>query len=156
VETFLLDKSTRAIVQGITGRVGQTQTHWMLAAGTPLVEGVTPGRGGQVVEGLPVYDTVADVVRKEGVNASVVFVPAKVAWDALIEAIDSGLRLIVVVTEHIPVRDTMELSARARYAGVTVIGPNRPGFLCQESVSSAFCWRGYFAQEHRRGGCGRA
>ena len=67
--TFLLDTSTRAIVQGITGRVGQTQTHWMLAAGTPLVAGVTPGRGGQVVEGLPVYDTVADAVYHEGANA---------------------------------------------------------------------------------------
>jgi succinyl-CoA synthetase alpha subunit len=129
VTTFLLDKSTRAIVQGITGRVGQTQTHWMLAAGTPLVAGVTPGRGGQVVEGLPVYDTVADAVRKEGANASVVFVPAMVAWDAVIEAIDSGLQLIVVVTEHIPMRDTMELKARARYAGVTIIGPNCPGLF---------------------------
>ena len=127
--TFLLDKSTRAIVQGITGKVGQTQTHWMLAAGTTLVAGVTPGRGGQVVEGLPVYDTVADAVRIEGANASVIFVPAMVARDAIIEAIDSGLQLIVVVTEHIPMRDTMELKARARHAGVTVIGPNCPGLF---------------------------
>jgi len=127
--TFLLNKSTRAIVQGITGKVGQTQTHWMLAAGTPLVAGVTPGRGGQVVEGLPVYDTVADAVRIEGANASVIFVPAMVARDAVIEAIDSGLQLIVVVTEHIPMRDTMELKARARHAGVTVIGPNCPGLF---------------------------
>jgi len=127
--TFLFDKTTRAIVQGITGRVGQTQTHWMLAAGTPVVAGVTPGRGGQVVEGLPVYDTVADAVRKEGANASVIFVPAMVARDAVIEAIDSGLQLIVVVTEHIPMRDTMEFKARAQRAGVTVIGPNCPGLF---------------------------
>jgi succinyl-CoA synthetase alpha subunit len=126
---FWVDKSTRAIVQGITGRVGQTQTHWMLAAGTPLVAGVTPGRGGQKVEGLPVYDTVAKAVQNERANASVVFVPAVAAREAVIEAIDSGLKLIVVVTEHIPMRDTMELKTRARYAGVTVIGPNCPGLF---------------------------
>ena len=126
---FWVDKSTRAIVQGITGRVGQAQTHWMLAAGTPLVAGVTPGRGGQVVEGLPVYDTVADAVWKDGANASVIFVPAMVARDAVIEAIGGGLQLIVVVTEHIPMRDTMEFKARARCAGVTVIGPNCPGLF---------------------------
>jgi succinyl-CoA synthetase alpha subunit len=127
--TFFLDKSTRAIVQGITGRVGQPQTHWMLAAGTSLVAGVTPGRGGQIVEGLPVYDTVEEAVQNEGANASVIFVPAVAARDAVIEAIDSGLQLIVVVTEHIPMRDTMEFKARASCAGVTVIGPNCPGLF---------------------------
>jgi succinyl-CoA synthetase alpha subunit len=126
---FWVDKSTRAIVQGITGKVGQAQTHWMLEAGTPLVAGVTPGRGGQIVEGLPVYDTVAEAVRNEGANASVIFVPAVAAREAIIEAIDSGLQLIVVVTEHIPMRDTMELKARSRHAGVTVIGPNCPGLF---------------------------
>jgi succinyl-CoA synthetase alpha subunit len=126
---FWVDKSTRAIVQGITGKVGQAQTHWMLEAGTPLVAGVTPGRGGQIVEGLPVYDTVAEAVRNEGANASVIFVPAIAAREAVIEAIDSGLQLIVVVTEHIPMRDTMELKARSRHAGVTVIGPNCPGLF---------------------------
>jgi succinyl-CoA synthetase alpha subunit len=127
--TLLLDKSTRAIVQGITGKVGQAQTHWMLAAGTPLVAGVTPGRGGQVVEGLPVYNTVAEAVQKEGANASVIFVPAMGAREAILQAIDGGLRLIVVVTEHIPMRDTMEVKALARRAGVTVIGPNCPGLF---------------------------
>ncbi len=127
--TFMLDKSTRAIVQGITGKVGQTQTHWMLEAGTPLVAGVTPGRGGQIVDGLPVYDSVADAVLKEGANASVIFVPALVARDAVIEAINGGLQLIVIVTEHIPMRDTMEFKARAHRAGVTVIGPNCPGLF---------------------------
>jgi succinyl-CoA synthetase alpha subunit len=126
---FWVDKSTRAIVQGITGRVGQVQTHWMLEAGTPLVAGVTPGRGGQIVEGLPVYDTVADAVYNEGANASVIFVPAVAARDAVIEAIDNKLQLVVVVTEHIPIRDTMEFKARARRSGVTVIGPNCPGLF---------------------------
>jgi len=127
--TLLLDKETRAIVQGITGKVGQAQTHWMLQAGTPLVAGVTPGRGGQQVEGLPVYDTVAEAMRQEDAQASVVFVPASAARDAVIEAIDAGLQLIVIVTEHIPMRDTMEIKARARTARTTVIGPNCPGIF---------------------------
>jgi len=127
--TLLLDKETRAIVQGITGKVGQAQTHWMLQAGTPLVAGVTPGRGGQQVEGLPVYNTVSEAMRQEGAQASVVFVPAIAARDAVIEGIDAGLQLIVIVTEHIPMRDTMEIKARARTGRTTVIGPNCPGIF---------------------------
>ena len=127
--TLLIDQETRAIVQGITGKVGQAQTHWMLQAGTPLVAGVTPGRGGQQVEGLPVYNTVSEAMRQEGAQASVVFVPAFAARDAVIEGIDAGLRLIVIVTEHIPMRDTMEIKARARTGRTTVIGPNCPGIF---------------------------
>lgn len=126
---FWVDKSTRAIVQGITGKVGHAQTHWMLEAGTPLVAGVTPGRGGQVVEGLPVFDTVADCISNEGANASVIFVPAVAARQAAMEAIDCKLQLIIIVTEHIPIRDTMEIKARAKNSGVTVIGPNCPGLF---------------------------
>lgn len=125
--TIFLDRETRALVQGITGKVGQAQTHWMLAAGTRLVAGVTPGRRGQLSEGLPVYDTVAEAVVREGANTSVIFVPAAFARQAAFEAIDAGLKLVVIVTEHIPMRDTMEIKARARLAGVTVIGPNCPG-----------------------------
>ena len=127
--TLLIDQETRAIVQGITGKVGQAQTHWMLQAGTPLVAGVTPGRGGQQVEGLPVYNTVSEAMRQEGAQASVVFVPAIAARDAVIEGIDAGLQLIVIVTEHIPMRDTMEIKARARTGRTTVIGPNCPGIF---------------------------
>jgi succinyl-CoA synthetase alpha subunit len=125
--TLLLNHQTRAIVQGITGKVGQAQTHWMLKAGTPLVAGVTPGRGGQTIEGLPVYDTVGETVTHHDANASVIFVPASYARDAAFEAIQAGLQLIIIVTEHIPVRDTMEIKSRAQWAGVTVIGPNCPG-----------------------------
>ena len=127
--TLLIDQSTRAIVQGITGKVGQAQTHWMLAAGTPLVAGVAPGRGGRVVEGLPVYGTVADAVQQQGANASVIFAPAEAARDAVIDAIDCGIKLIVTVTEHIPVRDTLEFKARAARVGAMVIGPNCPGIF---------------------------
>jgi succinyl-CoA synthetase alpha subunit len=125
--TLLIDRDTRAIVQGITGRVGRTQTHWMLRAGTSLVAGVTPGKGGQEVEGLPVYHTVAAAVEQEKANASVIFVPALFAREAAFEALDAGLKLIVIVTEHIPMRDTMEIKARAQVAQATVIGPNCPG-----------------------------
>lgn len=125
--SILLDRETRAIVQGITGSVGRAQTHWMLRAGTPLVGGVTPGRGGQQVEGLPVYNTVIEAVERERANASVIFVPALFARQAAFEALDAGLKLLVIVTEHIPVRDTMEIKARARWSGATVIGPNCPG-----------------------------
>lgn len=127
MDKLLIDHKTRAIVQGITGKVGQAQTHWMLKAGTPLVAGVTPGRGGQVVEGLPVYDTVAEAVQEQGANASVIFVPAPFAREAAFEAIEAGLTLVVIVTEHIPMRDTMEIKARARWSQTRVIGPNCPG-----------------------------
>lgn len=127
--SILLDAATRAIVQGITGKVGRAQAHWMLRAGTRLVAGVTPGRGGEVVEGLPVYDTAAEAVARHGANASVSFVPAPSAREAALEALDAGLKLVVIVTEHIPVRDTMEIKAQARRLGATVIGPNCPGIL---------------------------
>lgn len=127
--TILLDDNTRGIVQGITGKVGQAQAHWMLKAGTPLVAGVTPGRGGLEIEGLPVYDTVAQAVEEQRANTSVIFVPAAFARDAAFEALDAGLRLIVIVTEHIPVRDAMDIKSRARTTGATVVGPNSPGIF---------------------------
>jgi succinyl-CoA synthetase alpha subunit len=126
---ILLNKKTRAIVQGITGRVGQAQTRWMLEAGTAVVAGVTPGKGGQVIEGLPVYNNVAEAVAQEGANASVIFVPAASARQAAFEAIDAQLDLVVIVTEHIPIRDTLEIKLRSRRTGTTVIGPNCPGIL---------------------------
>lgn len=126
---ILLNNQTRALVQGITGKVGQAQTRWMLEAGTPIVAGVTPGKGGQVVEGLPVYNTVAEAVAGEGANASVIFVPAASARQAAFEAIDARLELVVIVTENIPIRDTMEIKVRSRLAGTRVLGPNCPGIL---------------------------
>jgi len=127
--SVLLHEETRAVVQGITGRVGRAQTHWMLKSGTRLVAGVTPGRGGQEVEGLPVYDRVREAVDREKANASVIFVPALFAREAAFEALDTGLRLIVIITEHIPMRDTMEIRSRGRLAGATIIGPNCPGIF---------------------------
>ncbi|ENN95888.1 succinyl-CoA synthetase subunit alpha [Methanocaldococcus villosus KIN24-T80] len=124
---ILLDENTRAIVQGITGRQGSFHTKKMLEAGTKIVAGVTPGKGGKEVHGVKVYDTVKRAVEEHDANASVVFVPAPHAKDAVYEAIDAGIELIVVITEHIPIHDTMEFVNYAEELGVKIIGPNTPG-----------------------------
>ena len=126
---ILVGSDTRAIVQGITGRQGSFHTKLMLDYGTNIVAGVTPGKGGQSVWGVPVYDTVREALAEHDANASIIFVPARFARDAVIEAIEAGLELVVVITEHIPVRDTMEFLALARREGATIIGPNTPGII---------------------------
>ncbi len=127
--SILLDAGTRVLVQGITGRVGRAQTRWMLDYGTSIVAGVTPGRGGEGVEGVPVYARVAEAVRARGAEASVFFVPAPAVKEAAIETIDAGIRLLVVVTEHVPVHDAMELRAYARRRGAVLLGPTSPGII---------------------------
>jgi succinyl-CoA synthetase alpha subunit len=127
--SILLNKNTRVMVQGITGKVGRTQTKWMLDYGTKIVAGVTPGKGGEVVEGVPVYDTVAEAVAKQGVEAAVFFVPPAGIKDAAIQNIDAGLKLLVVVTEHIPVHDVMEIREYASKKDVVIIGPTSPGVI---------------------------
>ena len=126
---FLPQPKNKGDYQGITGKVGQAQARWMLAAGTNLVGGVTPGKGGQVVEGLPVYNTVLEAVRDQKVNASVIFVPAHAAREAAMSALEAGIKLLVIVTEHIPIRDTMEIKFRAQLIGANVLGPNCPGIF---------------------------
>jgi succinyl-CoA synthetase alpha subunit len=125
----LLTKKTRLVVQGITGHQGQFHTRSMLGFGTKLVAGVTPGKGGTKVEGVTVYDSVDEAVAKKRANASIIFVPAPNAKDAVIEAIEGGLTLVVVITERIPFHDTLEFIPYARTKGVTVIGPNCPGII---------------------------
>lgn len=117
------------IVQGITGRVGSVQTRLMLNYGTKIVAGVTPGKGGQTVEGIPVYNTVREALREHPADSSISFVPATSAKDAAFEAINAGLKLLVIITEHIPVHDTMKIKAMAERYGVTVLGPNTPGII---------------------------
>ncbi|WP_292460818.1 succinate--CoA ligase subunit alpha [Methanothermococcus sp.] len=124
---ILLDKNTKAIVQGITGKQGSFHTKNMLECGTNIVAGVTPGKGGKEIYGIPVYDTVAETVEKHGANASVIFVPAPFAKDAAYEAIDAGIELVVIITEHIPVHDTIDILNYAKHKGVKIIGPNSPG-----------------------------
>src|SRR5512137_234052 len=118
---ILMDDSTRVIVQGITGRIGSIQTRWMLAYGTKVVGGVTPGKGGSVVEGVPVFDSVEGAVKETAANASV--------FDAFLETVDAGVKLIVVIPEHIPVHDVMKMRAYAIENGVFAIGPTTPGIL---------------------------
>jgi len=127
--SILLNRETRVMVQGITGSVGRVQTKWMLDYGTNIVAGVTPGKEGEVVEGVPVYNTVADSVAKQGVTASVIMVPPFAIKKAILEAIDAGLELIVVITEHVPVHDIMELRVYAKERGTRIVGPNSPGII---------------------------
>lgn len=126
----LVDKSTKLLVQGITGREGSFHTKLMLDYGTKVVAGVTPGKGGSNVCGVPVYDSVEEALDEHPeVNTSIVFVPARFAPDAVLEAIDSGIELVVVITEHIPVHETLRFVRYARYRGVRIIGPNTPGVI---------------------------
>jgi len=127
--SILLNRETRVLVQGITGRVGRVQTKWMLEYGTNIVAGVTPGRAGEEVEGVPVYDSVVEAVARQGAEASVFFVPPPAIKEAALQTIDAGIRLIVVVTEHIPVHDVMEIREYASDRGVQIIGPTSPGVI---------------------------
>jgi len=126
---LFVGKDTRAIVQGITGNQGSFHTKLMLDYGTQIVAGVTPGKGGTRIHRVPVYNTVEEAVKKHGANASIIFVPARFAVDAVLEVLEGGLKTIVIITEHIPVKDAIEVTARAKQHGATVIGPNTPGII---------------------------
>jgi succinyl-CoA synthetase alpha subunit len=126
----LVGEDTRVIVQGITGREGSFHTKLMLEYGTKIVAGVTPGKGGQEVHGVPVYDTMEEAVAEHpDANTSIVFVPARFAPDAVYEAIDAGMKVVVVITEHIPVHETMKFVNYAKSKGTVIIGPNCPGII---------------------------
>lgn len=131
--SILLDQSSKVIVQGITGREGQFHTKNMLAAGTAVMGGVTPGKGGTEVEGVPVFDTVAEAKKATGANASCIFVPGLGAPDAIMEAADAGIRLVVCITEGIPVLEMARVMAFVKEKQVRLIGPNCPG-LCTPGV----------------------
>ena len=126
---ILIDRNTRVVVQGITGREGSFHTKLMLEYGTKIVAGVTPGKGGTEVHGVPVYDSIRSALREHDIDASIIFVPARFAPLAAYEAIDAGLSPIVIITEGIPVWDTMRIVNRAHRRGVVVIGPNCPGII---------------------------
>ena len=125
--SILVDERTRLVVQGITGREGSFHTHRMLAYGTHVVAGVTPGKGGSEVLGVPVFDTVREAVAQAGANTSITYVPARYALDAMYEAADAGISLIVCITEGIPVLDMIEVCAYLESKGLRLIGPNCPG-----------------------------
>ncbi|CDX00907.1 succinyl-CoA synthetase (ADP-forming) alpha subunit [Desulfitobacterium sp. LBE] len=132
---LIINKDTHVIVQGGTGKQGSYHVKAMLEYGTKVVAGVTPGRGGNQVGGLPVYDTVREAKERHKIDASLIMVPAPFVLSAAIEAIDAGVPLIVIVTEHIPVRDTMKIKALAQEKGCRLLGPNTIGVInCREKV----------------------
>lgn len=127
---ILIDQNTRVLVQGITGKQGSFHTKLMLEYGTKIMAGVTPGRQGQSVYGIPVFDSVEEALDKyPEINTSIIFVPAQFAPDAVYEAVEAGIKLIVVITERIPMHEEMKFINYARTKGSTIIGPNCPGII---------------------------
>ncbi len=128
--SILIGKETNLIVQGITGRQALMNTAYMRSYGTNIIAGTRPGKGGQTVEGIPVYDTVAQAVdENRHINASVIYVPPRAVKSAAIEAIDAGIKLVIIISERTPHQDVMELIAYSRKAGSRIIGPNSIGII---------------------------
>lgn len=126
---ILVNKDTKIIVQGITGGQGTFHSAAMLEYGTKIVAGVTPGKSGVEVNGVPVFDSVIEAKEAKGANASIIFVPAPFAGDAALEAIAANLNPVVVITEHVPVKDEIRVIHAAKAKGITVVGPNTPGVI---------------------------
>jgi len=129
---IIVNKNTHAIVQGITGAQGSFHTKLMLEYGTKIVAGVTPGKGGNQIHGIPVYDTVEAAIEKHPANASIIFVPAPFAADATLEALENRIKTIVIITEHIPIKDAVNVMTYAKQVNATIIGPNTPGIITPE------------------------
>jgi len=127
--SILVGNETRLLVQGITGREASFHTSQMVEYGTPVVAGVTPGRGGREVSGVPVFDTVAQAVEKTGADTSIIFVPAAFAPDAILEAADNGVKLIICISENIPTNDMVKVYDHVQRRGARLIGPNCPGLI---------------------------
>jgi succinyl-CoA synthetase alpha subunit len=132
--SIFVDKNTRVVVQGITGREGQFHTRQCLAYGTRIVAGVTPGKGGQQMDDVPVFNTVGAAVAETGANCSLIFVPPPFAADAIMEAADAGVAVVVTITEGIPVLDMIRVKNALQYNNSRLIGPN-----CPETLQR--CWR---------------
>jgi succinyl-CoA synthetase alpha subunit len=127
--TILVNKDTRLVVQGITGREGEFHSRQMLEYGTNVVAGMTPGKGGSMVAGVPVFNTMREAVNATGANASIIYVPAPAAADAVLEAADAGVKLIVCITEGVPTLDELRIYHRVKQLGARLIGPNCPGVI---------------------------
>src|SRR5205809_1890722 len=126
---IIVDNDTRLVVQGLTGSEGRFHGLRNRNYGTNVVAGVTPGKGGQDVEGVPVFNTVAEAASEAGANTTLIFVPARFAVDAIYEAVDAGIGTVICITEHIPAHDLLRVHTYIRGRGVTMIGPNCPGVL---------------------------
>ncbi len=127
--SIFADRNTRVVVQGITGKEGQFHARQCIEYGTRVVAGVTPGKGGQSMDGVPVFDAVSEAVEKAGADCSLIFVPPPFAADAILEAIDAGIELIVAITEGIPVIDMLKVKSSLKSASTRLIGPNCPGII---------------------------
>ncbi|MBI4387618.1 MAG: succinate--CoA ligase subunit alpha [Candidatus Omnitrophica bacterium] len=147
---ILVDSNTKVIVQGITGSHGSFHARQMIEYGTKVVGGVTPGKGGQKLDQIPVFNTMAEAVRETGANASVIYVPAKFAKDAILEAEQAGIRLVVCITEGIPVFDMVDVVLALKGKPVRLIGPNCPGIITPGACKIGIM-PGYI---HKRGGVG--
>ena len=130
--SILINKNTRVLCQGITGKVGQFHTKGCLEYGTKMVGGVTPGKGGETVLGLPVFDTVVEAVEKTGADATMIFVPAAFTADAILEAVDAGIKVVIAITEGVPVVDMVRVYDIVRRSKATLVGPNCPGVITPE------------------------
>ncbi|HVA44989.1 MAG TPA: succinate--CoA ligase subunit alpha [Pirellulales bacterium] len=130
--SILINKSTRVLCQGITGKVGQFHTKGCLEYGTKMVGGVTPGKGGETVLGLPVFDTVVEAVEKTRADATMIFVPNAFTADAILEAVDAGIKTVIAITEGVPVIDMVRVYEIVRRSGSTLVGPNCPGVITPE------------------------
>jgi succinyl-CoA synthetase alpha subunit len=148
--SIIVDEKTRVVVQGITGNEGLFHTRQMVEYGTKIVGGVTPGKGGQAVDGIPVFNTVASAVKETGANASIIFVPPAFSADAVMEAAEAGLKTIVCMTEGIPTLDMIQVKHYLKGKNVRLIGPNTPGI-----ISPGKCKMGFMAGYiHREGSIG--
>ncbi len=145
--SILVNRDTRVICQGITGKAGAFHTKGCLDYGTDIVGGVTPGKAGATVEGVPVFDTITEAVEKTGANATMIFVPAAFTADAILEAVDAGIQVIVAITEGVPVLDMIHVYDVVKRSDVTLIGPNCPGIITAEECKIGIM-PGYI---HRRG-----
>lgn len=125
----MIDKDTRVLIQGITGTQGKFHARLMKDYGTNVIAGVVPGKGGEVVDEIPVYDTIVEAGDQHELDSSIIFVPAPFALDAALEAIEANLDPVVVITEHIPIKDSIQIVTRAREKGTTLVGPNTPGLI---------------------------
>lgn len=145
--SILVNRNTRVLCQGITGKAGAFHTRGCLNYGTNVVGGVTPGKAGETVEGVPVFDTVSQAVEQTGADATMIFVPAAFTADAILEAVDAGLSVIVAITEGVPVLDMIHVYEVVRRSGATLIGPNCPGLITSEECKIGIM-PGYI---HKRG-----
>ena len=149
--SIYVGKDTRLITQGITGGAGRFHTLQCRDYGTNVVGGVTPGRGGEDVEGMPVFDTVREAVKETGANTTMIFVPAPFAADAVLEAVDAGIEVVVCITEGIPALDEVRMKQAVRASDSVLIGPNGPGVISPGAKAKIGIMPGYI---HKPGGIG--